>query len=98
MTVLTLTPSEEARQQGRGRGREVRVGEEAGQTLRPSEGHRGAGPSQDCGDPGEIRSGGRWELKIIGILFRKYLTFQTRPPAVTCSWRATRRQHLNFTR
>ena len=60
-----LLPPEEARQQGRGRGREVRVGEEAGQTLRPSEGHRRARTSQDCRDPGEIWSGGRWELKII---------------------------------
>ena len=56
MTVLTLTPSEEARQQGRGRGREVRVGEEAGQTLRPSQGHWGARTSQDCRDSGEIWS------------------------------------------
>ena len=60
----SLLPPEEARQQGRGRGREVWVGEEAGQTLRPSEGHRRARTSQDCRDPGEIWSGGRWELKI----------------------------------
>ena len=56
ISAVTLLPAEEERQQGRRRRREVRVGEEAGQTLRPSQGHWRARTSQDRGDPGEVRS------------------------------------------
>ena len=52
----TVLSAAEARQQGRRRGREVGVGAEAGQTLRPPQGHRRPRASQDCRDSGEIWS------------------------------------------
>ena len=85
--ILTRCPcSEETRKQGCGRGREVRVGAQAGQTFRAPQGYRGA-RTATVG----IRKVTCIDLNLEGLWRSRRSTVQwkTRLPAATCSLRAT---------